>query len=197
MLASMITMPIVFAILFSVSAVAFFVAAVFSGGNHSERSLCIFGGFFSVVMLVIVSWVGAPGILVKEVSTGVFLDRHGRLLREDVPKDVPVIYEIGKPEHSGYTIQWWRWVKIVRLEDKYDWRVAEVNFILHHTEKEALLGNGDIVPLHKNVQTVNIPAQADFWWRKQNPGKVQAEVAFLVIPEDNGDKARIENYVFK
>ena len=187
MLGSMITLPIVSVVMMAVILCISLLAVLVT-----KRLIFIILSLVSIAAIPTIGLKGSPEILVKEVSPGIFLDQYGGLHRENVPKGVPVIYEMGNPEHSGYTIRWcWKWVKVIRLDDPYDWRVAEeIIPILCPVE--------DIISLREDIQIVTIPILADNWWRKKHPqGKVQAEIAFLVTPRDNGNKVRIERYVFQ
>ncbi len=192
MLASMMTSLSVFSVLVGLGLIISILLTVTAyRGKKPGAILGVFPVLLFIALFLLVNPIGSPNILVKEISPGIFLNQYGELVREDVPKGIPVIYEIGDPKLSGYAIRWWRWVKLVLLDDPYDWRVAEeVIPIVCPVE--------DIISLHEDIQVVTIPVVAATWWRKKHPqGKVQAEVVFLVTPKDNGSKARIEKYVFQ
>lgn len=148
------------------------------------------------LMLLLLHW-NPLTILVKEVQPGIFLDQHGELVAMKLPEEIPTIYEVGDPERSGYVIRWGKWVQVIRLDDKYNPRVAERDVLFYRTELQAVVGNGRIVSLPKEVKTITKCVAPDSWWRKEHPGEVQGEIEFLVWPKSHPNEARIEKLIFQ
>jgi len=135
-------------------------------------------------------------ILTQKLFPFTFLDQKGNLIYEDkIPDKVPTIYELGIS--SGYTVRNSNWVYRVGVKDVYAWEIANYDFILWIEGNKALLAGKGVVSFSKDIETVTKNMSPDFGWIRDFPGKVQGVAKFLVWPEGDIERARIEKCVFQ
>jgi hypothetical protein len=134
------------------------------------------------------------GTTYKEVMPGVYQSSGGYLYHKSIPADAPVIYRVGNPADSHYTMRWWRWVNVVYVGDNYDFRVTTRDVILYRTDKEALLAGGKIVSLSVRLDSVMVNGGTDVFWRKDHYGQPQPGFEMLACSIDGGQ--RLEKWVF-
>lgn len=152
--------------------------------------ICILLSFLGLIAAAIH---GFPPSIYQEVSPGVYLTQwDSNPSTKDIPKNVDTIYEYGDPKESGYAVRWWRWVKVVRINDPYDWRVTkQVYLVLDNTATQTLLARG-IAKKHDTERCLG-----DSWWRQEHPGKPQSEITFLETPAKGSDAPiRLHTLVF-
>lgn len=147
-----------------------------------------------------------PRTFIKEASPGVWFADDGKVydvanfgITISKEKNIPVVYQIGNPDDSGYTVRWWRLVKVEYTFDKYDYRAASRQLVLYRTKEKAVaMSDGDnprIINLPDKLEIATINECADAYWRQTHPGQTEGEFEMLVYPVGEG-QPRIEKWVF-
>ena len=136
-------------------------------------------------------------LYVTEVAPGLYLTDNGELSYRDFPVNVRTVYEFGSSEKSGYTVRNWRWVRLVRINNPYDWRIAAIQPVLYQTDRQLALP-GYVIDRPEIYEHYIEHCLRDNWWCQEHPDKPQGEITFLETPPRGTDARgpRLHTLVF-